>query len=149
MNTSTENTLRLSRIIQAPVSKVFEAWTQPEHMQNWCCPDPAGKLDIDQDFRVGGKFRIRMNMTDGKTATAYGEYKEIDAPNRVAYTWEWEEEEHHMDVDTLITVEFVEKDGGTEVQMTHEGIPHVEARDGHDEGWKLCLDRLVRVFEPA
>jgi uncharacterized protein YndB with AHSA1/START domain len=147
MSTSTGNTLRLTRTIQAPVAKVFEAWTQPAHMQNWCCPDPTGKLDIEQDFRVGGKYRLRMNMSEGKVATAYGEYREIDAPRKVVYTWEWEEPEHHMDVDTLITVEFVEKDGGTEVRMTHEGIPTTEARDGHNEGWTLCLDRLERVFD--
>jgi len=146
MNTPTDSILRLSRTIQAPVTKVFEAWTQPEHMQNWCCPDPAGKLDIDQDFRVGGKFRLRMNMTDGKTATAYGVYQEIDAPNRISYTWEWEEAEHHMDVDTLITVEFIDLGDATEVKMTHEGIPTAEALAGHDEGWKLCLGRLEKVF---
>jgi glutathione S-transferase len=147
MSTSTQNTVRLARTIQAPLARVFEAWTSPADMQNWCCPDPTASLEIEQDLRVGGKYRIRMNLSEGKTATAYGVYKEVDAPRKLRYTWEWEEEDHHLGVETVITVEFLEKGAGTEVRVTHEGFPSVEARDDHDQGWAACVDRLVQRLD--
>jgi uncharacterized protein YndB with AHSA1/START domain len=86
-----------------------------------------------------------MRGEDGVHHTAFGEYREIDAPHRLVYTWDWKQEGDAMG-ETLITVEFNPNGEYTEVVMTHEKMPSIELRDAHDHGWTSCLDRLERLF---
>ena len=145
MTVETAGRVALTRTIAASPEQVFRAWTDPEQMMKWACPDPGAELEIASEVRPGGAFRIRMNMPDG-VHTAVGEYREVDRPNRVVYTWDWEEEGARMGVDTVITVDFVAVEGGTEVRLVHEGFPAPEHRDGHSAGWGLCFDRFVALF---
>ena len=48
-----------------------------------------------------------------------------------------------MRAETLVTVEFARAEDGTEVRLSHEGFPTPEDREGHEEGWNICLERLV------
>jgi uncharacterized protein YndB with AHSA1/START domain len=124
MTTISDTSLRLTRLIQAEPARVFEAWTDP----------------------VGGRYRILMKGSEGGVFTAVGEYREIDAPNRLSYTWKWEEPGNDY-YDTLVTVEFHDRDGATEVVLIHELFPDTEIAGKHDEGWTSCLNRLEGVFE--
>ena len=74
------------------------------------------------DLRPGGRYRLAMTDTDkNETHVVVGEYKEIQPPERLVYTWAWESKTDEMSgsEDTLVTVEFAEADGGTEVSLTH------------------------------
>lgn len=143
--TQQSETLTLKRTIGATPQEVFDAWTRPEHMARWSCPDPGADVEVEVDLRVGGSYCLKMGV-EGGPATARGTYKVIEAPHRLVYTWDWDEASHRMDVETVVTVEFTAVDGGTEVRLTHEGFPAAEAKQGHDEGWVLCLDRLEALF---
>ena len=57
--------LVLERTIDAPVSLVWEAYTNPEHLKQWFAPRPYEISEIDLDLRPGGIFRIRMVGPDG------------------------------------------------------------------------------------
>lgn len=145
MSTSTDTTLRLTRTIKASPARVFEAWTTPEQMRQWSCPEGLELADVQIDLQVGGPFLLDMQDPDGGHHTAFGEYREIDPPHRLVYTWDWKQEEHRMG-ETLITVEFNSAGEHTEVVMTHEKMPSIEMRDSHNEGWTSCLNRLERLF---
>ena len=145
MSVETVGAVRLSRTIAADRQRVWNAWTRPEEMTQWSCPAPGGCKGVESDFRVGGSFAIRMEV-DGKAHNAFGRYKEIDAPRRLVYTWDWEEDDHAMGA-TLVTVEFAEVDGGTEVTLVHDGFPAEEARQGHEEGWGACMAHVAASFE--
>ena len=145
MSTSTGHTLRLTREIRASRERVFDAWTQVAHLKNWSCPEGLEVADVQVDLRVGGAFLIDMADPEGGHHTAFGEYREIERPGRLVYTWDWKQEEHRMG-ETLITVEFNAKGDGTEVVMTHALLPTEEFRDSHEEGWTSCLNRLVKLF---
>lgn len=144
MTTTTETSIKLSRVIQADVATVFEAWTDPTKLALWSAPEGMD-IDAEVDLRVGGRYRLLMKGSDGGMFNAVGEYREIDPPNKLSYTWKWEEpgNDHY---DTLVTVEFHDRDGVTEVVLTHELFPDAEIAGKHDEGWASCLDRLVGVF---
>jgi uncharacterized protein YndB with AHSA1/START domain len=145
MNIDTKTALRLTRIIHADRARVFKAWTTPEDMKKWSAPEGSELADCSVDLRVGGSYRLHMRTDEGATHTAIGVYREIDRPSRLVYTWDWEEEEMHMG-DTLVTVEFNDLGHSTEVVITHEKFPAEQAREGHDIGWKSCLNRLEAMF---
>src|SRR5258705_547568 len=84
-------TLILRRLLNATQERVYAAWTTPEQMKQWLCPDPEMSVaSVRADLRVGGKFRLQMQKADGEYFTAVGEYREVKEPERLVYTWDWE-----------------------------------------------------------
>lgn len=134
--------LQLSRIVAASPARIFDAWTVADQLKCWTCPDPNARVDVDIDLRVGGHYSIRMDA-EGGPFTALGTYRVVDSPRRLVYTWRWKEETHPMREETLVTVELVPATNGTEIRLAHEGFPTPSDVDGHEQGWKICLDRLV------
>ena len=65
MNVAEGNDLILERTLDAPLERVWEAYTNPEHMKRWFAPKPFELTEIDLDLRPGGVFRIRMVGPDG------------------------------------------------------------------------------------
>lgn len=139
--TETVEALRLVRTVRADRQTVWNAWTRPEEMRIWACPAPGGLKEATADLRVGGHFTMRMEV-EGVEHNAFGTYREVDEPNRLVYTWDWREEDQQMG-ETVVTVDFREVDGGTEIVLVHEGFPVDEAKAGHAEGWELCLSHLA------
>jgi uncharacterized protein YndB with AHSA1/START domain len=143
MTTATDTSLKLTRLIRADTEKVFDAWTQPQHLNLWSAPEGMD-IAAEVDLRVGGRYRIRMQGAEGDF-NAVGEYLEIDRPKRLRYTWSWEEEGNDS-YETIVTVEFHDRDGATEVVLVHEQFPDADITGKHTEGWTSCLDRLEKVF---
>jgi uncharacterized protein YndB with AHSA1/START domain len=143
MTTATEKSLKLTRLIEADPAKVFDAWTEPQHLNLWSAPEGMD-VEAEVDLSVGGKYRIRMKGAEGEF-NAVGEYLEIDRPNRLRYTWSWEEEGNDY-YETVVTVEFHDRDGATEVVLIHEQFPDADIAGKHTEGWTSCLNRLEKVF---
>ena len=140
----TTHSLQLSRTLPATPARLFDAWTSADQLKRWTCPDPGAAVEVTIDLRVGGHYSIRMDA-EGGPFTANGTYSVVDRPRRLVYTWTWKEEAHPMQEETLVTVEFAPSGGGTEVRLTHEGFPTSADRDGHEEGWRICLDRLAEL----
>ena len=145
MSTQTTQSLKLSRVVNADPDTVFRAWTEPEQLKRWSAPEGVKVALAKVDLRVGGKYHIRMRADDGKEFNTMGVYRVIDPPRKLCYTWRWQEEEHDAG-DTLVTVEFNDVGGSTEVVITHELFPTAEAKTGHEQGWTSCLDKLEALF---
>jgi len=141
MSTETSKKLEITRVIRADRERVFRAWTTAEDMIKWSCPEGASVVDVASDPRPGGAYHITMKIDDETTMTARGHYREVKAPERVVYTWDWDDEEHAVG-ETVVTVTFRDLGDATEVVLVHDLFPAAEAREGHAEGWKSCLDRL-------
>lgn len=141
MTASSDRECRVTRTISAPPEAVFRAWTEPERIRQWSCP-PGGTIRESQvDLAPGGAYRLLIEAEGGTFHTAYGVYREIDPPERLVYTWDWEEAASAVG-ETLVTVEFVADGSSTEVTVTHEGFPAAEAAEGHRLGWTWSLGRL-------
>jgi len=144
MTTTTDTSLRLTRTIEAAPATVFNAWTEPERLNQWSAPEGM-VVEAEVDLRVGGRYRLRMKNPDGEIFTAVGEYQEIIRPNRLVYTWGWEETGNNH-YETRVTVEFLDRGGATEVVLTHELFPDADLAGKHNEGWTSCLNRLEGLF---
>ena len=138
---STETTLQIKRTFKASRERVFQAWTRPEEMTHWCAPSEDFSTNAEVDLRVGGKYRIEMQHANGSVHTAIGEYREVQPPAKLVYTWSWEDGSME---DTLVTVEFRDLGTETEVILTHDFFPNSEWRDKHSQGWTGCLGRLEK-----
>lgn len=144
MTADSDMSVRLSKIIPASREDVFRAWTEPERIARWSAPPGAKVAESSVALEPGGAWKIGIEDEQGTIHTAFGVYREVDAPNRLLYTWDWEGETSVGE--TEVTVEFVAEGGSTRVSLTHEGFPAAEAAAGHAQGWDACLELLEALF---
>jgi uncharacterized protein YndB with AHSA1/START domain len=135
--------LRVTRIVEASRPRVFAAWTKAEEMKHWMAPGELRVANAESDLRVGGTYLIHMRSPQGDDFTVSGVYREVQAPDRVVYTWHWAHD--HRTPDMIVTVEFFDRGNRTEIVLTHEGFPNMESRARHEHGWMGCLANLVEA----
>ncbi len=77
-NSNTDNrTLSLKRTFNAPITLVWEAWTQPDHIAQWWGPKGMEIKVIEHNFEEGGQWKYSMLMPDGNEFITEGSYIEI------------------------------------------------------------------------
>jgi uncharacterized protein YndB with AHSA1/START domain len=139
--------LVIRRTFNAPRTKVFDAFTDAASLRTWLCPPEAKITDLTADVREGGKYRIAFLAPDGEAMTVTGIYSEVKRPERIAYTWRWQEDNAADERDTFIKVEFAERAGATEMTFTHEGFVSEESRGRHEQGWNGSFMGLEALFK--
>lgn len=141
---SAKTTLRIDRTYDAPVERVFDAWTSEEVLRRWFHAEREWETSAATvDLRVGGELRVVMrNPEAGEEYGGGGRYTLVDPPNRLAFTWVWDREPH----ESLIEIEFEETGGGTAVRFTHSGLLDEEAVRSHEAGWNGCFENLERTL---
>ena len=135
--------LRIRRILPAPRQRVFEAFTQPELLQQWWGPKGFSLPEVSLDLRVGGRYRFGMQPPEGNLLVLKGTFKEIRPPEKLVYTWAWE----GIPLETLVTLEFRDVEGDTEVVLTQEPFPDQDSLEQHNVGWTQQLERLGDLFK--
>jgi uncharacterized protein YndB with AHSA1/START domain len=141
----TDKSLRLvvRRYIRATPQEVFSAWTDPDSIAEWMCPNTVQRADAQLDVRVGGKFRITMKNPGSETEHT-GEYRVVEPPSRLVFTWM---SVHTDSRPTLVTVELLAVGRHTEMVLTHENFVKEEAVPKHEKGWTDIANKLARYFE--
>lgn len=163
-----ETSLRITKTIVAPRELVFKAWTEPERLKQWWGVEASFSTPIAEvDLRTGGRYRLGM-LAPGESApyVVGGVFQEVRCPEKLVYTWKWEQPHdggtggsipdpsgdtsHTGDFqDMLVTVEFLDLGGSTEVVVTHEHFPDQNSKDEHNHGWNGCLNQLATLLERA
>jgi uncharacterized protein YndB with AHSA1/START domain len=129
------------RIIRASAPDLFDAWTKPDELRAWWGPRPVTCSGAEVDLRVGGRYRISNQLPDGRTLMIEGEFRVVERPYRLVYTWCAGEDRR-----SLVTVRFEPRGDATEVIVVHEQVPNETLRESHEQGWTGCLDALERYF---
>jgi len=139
--TASPTTLQIRRTFRAARERVFDAWTRAETLQEFLCPENRA-CEATVDFRIGGGYRLEMLHPDGEIWALRGTYREIVPPERIVCTWSWEEDDPALEVETVLTLEFIDRGGDTELVLTHANFRDAEQRDGHARGWNGCFEKL-------
>jgi uncharacterized protein YndB with AHSA1/START domain len=147
MKTEENVRLEIKRFIKAPRDRVYAAWTDPAQLKQWFGPENVRTRNITADVRVGGKYRWDLTNPEGEEMSAFGEYRELVPGKKIVFTWKWDDDENWKTHNSIVTIELSDRDGGTEVRLTHEKLPSEESRDRHIEGWTSLLDKLAEFLE--
>lgn len=137
-----ERELTITRLLNAPRSLVFKVWTQPEHFSRWLGPKEFIATSCRMDVRVGGTYRACIRSPEGTDHWMQGVYCEIVEPERLVFTFAWEDENGQPKHETLVTVTFTEQGGKTQMNFHQAIFESIESRDSHRLGWSECFDRL-------
>jgi uncharacterized protein YndB with AHSA1/START domain len=131
--------VRLVRYLPAPPEVVFEAWTSPESLVEWLRPGSELELVAELDVRVGGAFRLVARNARAENVQS-GEYREIDRPHRLVFTWG---SAGTRGVPNLVTLRLRSVGAArTELTLVHELLPDNETATRQRDFWERALDRL-------
>ena len=127
---------------------MFDAWTDPDLICKWWAAGEMWSTPLAEvDARAGGRYRLSMKTDTGEVHTVFGEYREVERPERLAYTWTWEEgpgPAMEGSGDSLVEIEFVEDGDGTLVKLRHSGFANDEIKGMHAQGWQGVLANLEK-----
>jgi uncharacterized protein YndB with AHSA1/START domain len=142
------NEIRIIRIYDAPVSAVWDAWTDPAQVAQWWGPRGFTLTTHSKDLRPGGGWRYTMHGPDGVDYPNTTAYHEVEKHSKLVYDHGGSDDRPPM---FRVTVLFSEVDGKTKMDMTMT-LPSPEAAEetakfikkaGGDSTW----DRLAEYLE--
>ena len=140
--------LVVSRLIDAPPERVFEAWTK--QLPQWWGPHGMTTPACEMDLRPGGVFRTVMRAPDGTEYPTRGVFLEVVAPERIVFTDAYDEgwEPSPEAFFTAVTT-FEEHGGKTKytARALHWTVANREKHEqmGFHQGWGESLNRLVAL----
>ncbi len=136
--------LVIERVFDAPRALVWRAWTDHDQAVKWMGPATCPAKQIEGEFKVGGKWRTILDGTQqGCDLCHGGEYREIVEPERLVFTFAWDETPEMPGNEMLVELTFEELGPKkTKVTLRKTQFLNVEQRDGHSMGWSGTFDRL-------
>ena len=149
---SSEETVAITRIFDAPRSRVFEAWTRAEHLSRWFAPRGFSISDCESEPHPGGIFKMCMRSPRGEAFWVRGEYREVEPPERLLIACTMDEAQGVPRLAELIAVQFEQAGSRTRLRLnsTARGVGAVAAAmlAGMQKGWAQPVDRLTDLFTP-
>jgi uncharacterized protein YndB with AHSA1/START domain len=152
--------LNITRIIDAPRERVWNAWTDPEQLKTWWGPKGFTAPFIRMDIRVGGSYLTCMRSPDGKDYWSTGVFREIVPESRLVMTDSFADEKGNVvpgsyygmasdfPREMLVTVTFEDADGRTKLTLKYSGAKNITESDlaSMTQGWNESLDKLAESF---
>jgi uncharacterized protein YndB with AHSA1/START domain len=144
---TTQNTVRLHRVLSAKPEKIYRAFLDPDAMARWLPPNGFTGKVRQMDAKVGGTFKMSFtNFTTGTTISFGGEYLELVPDERLRYTDVFDDP--NLPGVMTVTVTLKKVSVGTEMTIVQEGIPDVIPLEACYLGWQESLLNLARLVEP-
>jgi uncharacterized protein YndB with AHSA1/START domain len=138
-------TLEMGRALPAAPPVVFECFADQTKLASWWGPDGFTTPSLDFDPRAGERYRMEMQPPEGQAFYLTGEFREVEPPTRLAYTFTWEDPDPD-DADTLVELSFRDAGERTDVALT-QGPFKTDARLAlHRDGWTDSLNRLEALL---
>ena len=138
----------IEREFDAPIALVFKAWADKDAKARWfSAPVECTEMIRDQDFRLGGRDRLKASWPGGRISDFNCEYRDIVENTRIVYVYDMHLNGKKISV-SLATVLFAKSGKGTKLTVTEQGV----FLDGYDDsgarehGTGLLLDALGRAL---
>jgi len=139
METQEKTVLTVQNTVNAPVAKVWEYWSKPEHIKHWCAAsDDWHAPKAENDLRVGGNFSTRMEAKDGSFGFDFGGvYDAVDTNKYIEYT---------MGDGRNVKVWFTDEGNSTKVVESFEA-ENTHSLEMQQGGWQAIMDNFKKYTE--
>jgi uncharacterized protein YndB with AHSA1/START domain len=134
-------TLELERTVPATPATVFAAFTDERQLARWWGPSGFTIPSVDFEPGPGRRYRIEMQPPEGDSFYLAGEFREVDPPSRLAFTFAWEDPDSD-DVKNLVELSFQDRGEATAVSLSQGPFKTEERRQLHHDGWSDSFHKL-------
>ncbi|WP_214816655.1 SRPBCC family protein [Exiguobacterium sp. s131] len=130
------NVVTISALVDAPIDTVWKLWTDPDHIKQWNhASDDWHTTEAENDLRIDGKFRSRMEAKDQSMAFDFeGVYEEVEVNELIQY---------RLEDERRVRISFSSEGDQTKVVEVFdaESMNPVEMQR---LGWQAILDNFTR-----
>jgi uncharacterized protein YndB with AHSA1/START domain len=133
--------LHVERTLHAPRSVAYRALIDAATLGEWWGPRGFTARAVAFDPRVGGTYLIAMQPPDGEAFHLSGEFRRVEPPARIAYTFRWDPP-HPDDRETMVTLTLEDSGEETRLRLTQCGLATEERYLLHENGWSETFERL-------
>jgi len=145
-----EAVAEVRRRLAVPPPRVFAAFADPSVVSRWLTPSPEVRLTVlGFEFRVGGSYRFAYHIPGGGDMFVNGEYRVIEPPSRIVFSWNIEPPDEHAGIRSEVTVTLTPSGSGTALHIRHEQLTRPGAAERHAEGWRGAIDQLAAALGRA
>ena len=139
MTASFKQKITVETSVKAPIEKVWNVWTTPEHIMQWNNASPDWHTPkAENDLRKGGKFLSKMEAKDGSFGFEFwGIYDEVDHLALISYT---------MGDGRKAEVSFSAEGNQTKITETFEAESE-NPIEMQKAGWQAILDNFKKYAE--
>ena len=148
INARTGLVLRLEWVFHASRAAVYSALTDPEELGRWWGPRGFTAPSVEFEPRVAGGYRIAMQPPGGGVFHLSGEFREVEPPARLAYTFRWNPPAAD-DRETEVILALEDRGEKTKVILTQGEFATEERYALHEAGWSESLERLEQLLGDA
>jgi uncharacterized protein YndB with AHSA1/START domain len=141
-------TLRVTRSFDAPLQRVFNAFTEPTELAKWWGPHGFTTPELELDLRVGGSYRFTMQPPDGEAFHLSGNYVEVQRPTRLSFTFRWDEPDSD-DRETVVLLSLESIDATTKVSLSQGEFATEGRLELHRGGWADSFEKLDAVLQAS
>jgi uncharacterized protein YndB with AHSA1/START domain len=141
------NSINLHRVLKAPASRLFRAFSDPEAMATWLSPFGYICKVHSFEFKVGGNYKMSFkNFTNEQTHSWSGTFIVLKQNQLLVYQDKFDDP--NLPGEMTVTVSFKEVSCGTELSIKQEGIPEMIPTEMCYLGWQQSLVKLAQLVEP-
>lgn len=136
--------LEIERTFNAPLARVWAAWTDPDQLSQWFGPAGTEVEDVSLALEVDGEFSIRMRSPSGEQHHVCGRYLRIEPQACLEFTWYWTSTPER---ESRVRVEFRAAGGGSRVKIHHDRFADNPTTQSHAQGWLSSLEQLEAALQ--
>jgi uncharacterized protein YndB with AHSA1/START domain len=140
---TSEYGITVTRVFDAPRERVWKEWTEPERFADWFggTDSEVPLSTVAMDVRPGGTWKATMYAGTGRHEILWkGEYREVDAPERLVFTVTDRSDDKYEVVSVVLTDL---GDGRTEMLFEQRGHLGPEQYERTERGWGGFFDRMA------
>ena len=136
---SNKTKITVETLVNAPLEKVWQYWTEPQHITNWnFATDEWHSPYAENNLSVGGSFKSTMAAKDGSMSFDFGgTYTKVETNKTLAYT---------MDDDRTVVVEFTPTENGVHVKEVFDA-EETHSAELQQQGWQAILNNFKKYTE--
>jgi uncharacterized protein YndB with AHSA1/START domain len=137
--------LRMNRVLPAPRTEIWTAMTDPAQVRRWWGPRGFSVPALEFEPAVGDSLRITMQPPEGEVFHLDGEFREVDPPSLLAFTFRWDPPEPD-DRETVVKLSVRDRGPRTEVDLEQGEFATQERLALHDDGWRESFEKLEELL---
>jgi uncharacterized protein YndB with AHSA1/START domain len=139
-------TVVMRRTFKAPVASVFRAWSDPSMAKRWSWGPEFDTVSVDLNCQEGGAWRQHVHdRTTGENWFFDGVFHEVVPNRKLVHTFHFRNDRGYDEPASLVTIEFTERGGSTEVVLTHTQLAESKVTET-TKGWDAIFGVIERLL---